>query len=114
MVLEQCNLILIIFSITCLAFHGTDLWPRGLWVHVQEWALSHHVASLATSEAGVQHSRGTGTIHHHGITRMGGMGHGGRGRSAGQWLGQAWAWGGAKQFGGGRWQLGCTGFCWAM
>src|ERR1700726_651204 len=87
-VLEQCNLILVVFKTTTLAFHGMDLQPRDLWAHVQEGALSDHVACLATSETGVHHSGGTGTIHHHGITSIGGMWHGGRGRGAGQWLGQ--------------------------
>src|ERR1700730_13741747 len=87
-VLEQCNLILVVFKTTTLAFHGADLRPRDLWARVWEGAFSDHVACLATSEAGVHHSRGTGAIHHHGITGIGGMRHGGRGRGAGQWLGQ--------------------------
>src|ERR1700731_1472850 len=57
-VLEQHDLILIILSIMSLTFHSADLWPWDLRMHVQEQALSHHVAGLATSEAGVQHSRG--------------------------------------------------------
>src|SRR6202045_3216491 len=87
-VLEQRNLILVVFKTTTLAFHGMDLRPQDLWARVQEGALSDHVARLATSETGVHHSRGSGTIHHHGITSIGGMRHGGRGRGAGQWLGQ--------------------------
>src|ERR1700731_742008 len=90
----------------CLAFHSVDLWPQDLWMHVQEQALSHHVAGLATLEAGVQHSRGTGMIQHHGITRMGGMQHGGRSRGVGQWLGQERAWGGGKAVWLGEWVVG--------
>src|SRR6202045_2905009 len=82
-VLEQCNLILIVFKTTTLAFHGADLWAC-----VWEGALSDHVAHLATLETGAHHSGGMGVIHHHGITGIGGMQHGGRGRGAGQWLGQ--------------------------
>src|ERR1700731_2867418 len=84
---EQRNLILAVFKTTTLAFHSADLRPRDLRAHVWEGALSDHVACLATSEAGVHHSRGTGAIHHHGITGIGGTRHGGRGRGAGQWLG---------------------------
>src|ERR1700731_3857205 len=85
---EQRNLILVVFKTMTLAFHGTDLRPRDLWARVREGALSDHVARLATSETGAHHSGGTGTIHHHGITSIGGTRHGGRGRGAGQWLGQ--------------------------
>src|SRR6202045_4191824 len=85
---EQRNLILAVFKTTTLAFHGADLRPRDLWARVWEGALSDHVACLATSETGAHHSGGTGTIHHHGITSIGGTRHGGRGRGAGQWLGQ--------------------------
>src|ERR1700731_4401916 len=85
---EQCNLILVVFKTTTLAFHGVDLWPQDLRARVWEGALSDHVACLATSETGAHHSGGPGTIHHHGITSIGGTQHGGRGRGAGQWLGQ--------------------------
>src|SRR6202045_830612 len=69
---EQCNLILVVFKTMTLAFHGMDLRPRDLWARVQEGALSDHVARLATPETGAHHSGGTGTIHHHGITSIGG------------------------------------------
>ena len=82
-----------------LAFHGMDLWPQDLWAHVQEGALSDHVTSLATMETSVHHSGGMGAIHHHGITGIGGMWHGGRGRGAGQWLGQEGARGKCRGMG---------------
>src|SRR6202045_5293926 len=96
---EQRNLILIVFKTTTLAFHGADLQPRDLQARVWEGALSDHVACLATSETGVDHSRGTSAIHHHGITGIGGTRHGGRGRGAGQGLGQGGAGGGCPGVG---------------